>query len=123
MVALEGFACSAAGWAQAGIELTEEQVALFKPGCVVNVEYASDSPVWLIAKANDDNPNPLGNWLRGVEQEGFIVDGAVLDGKVQYTYETLVGFWGDDFTKYLTAIDAESSADWEVYSVSIGQTE
>ncbi len=123
VVALEGFACSAAGWAQAGIELTEEQVALFKPGCVVNVEYASDSPVWLIAKANDDNPNPLGNWLRGVEQEGFIVDGAVLDGKVQYTYETLVGFWGDDFTKYLTAIDAESSADWEVYSVSIGQTE
>ena len=123
IVALDGFACSAGGWAQAGIELTEEQVALFKPGCVVNIEYAADSPVWLIAKANDDNPNPLGNWLRGVEQEGFIVDGAVLDGKVQYTYETLAGFWGEDFTDYTIAIDAESSADWEVYSVSVGQTE
>lgn len=123
VVALDGFAYSASGWSQAGMELTDEQVALFKPGCVVNIEYAADSPVWLIAKSNDDNPNPLGTWLRGVEQEGFIVDGAVLDGKVQYTYETLVGFWGDDFTKYLTAIDAESSVDWEVYSLSIGQTE
>ncbi len=122
VVALDGFACSAGGWSQAGIELTEEQVALFQPGCVVNIEYKADAPVWLIAKAGDDNPNPLGNWLRGVEQEGFIVDGAVLDGKVQYTYETLVGFWGEDFTDYTIAIDAESSADWEVYSVSIGQT-
>ena len=91
-VELEGFACSAGGWSQAGIELTDEQKALFVPGCIVEIEYSSDAPVWLIAKGADENPNPKGNWLRGVNQEGdnaFVVDGAVADGKVQYTYEQL----------------------------------
>lgn len=122
-VEIEGFACSGAGWAQAGIELTEEQKALFVPGTVINIEYLSDSPVWLVAICNEDNPNPMGGWLRGVNQETFIVDGAVVDGKVQYTYEQLVPYFGDDFGQFLDTLQCESSADWEVYSVSVGQVD
>ena len=120
---LEGFATSAAGWAQAGIDLTDEQRALIGPGCVFEISYKSDAPVWFIAVASDANPNPLGNWLRGVNQETFIVDGAVSpDGtSVQYTYEQLVPYFGEGFEQYLNTLQCESSADWEVFSVSIGK--
>ncbi len=123
VTSLEGFAVSAAGWAQAGIDLTDEQRALLKPGCVINIEYSADAPVWLVAVGSDENPNPLGTWLRGVEQEGFISNGAVLEGKVQYTYEQMVEFFGEGWEQYTKTLQCESSVDWEVYSVSIGMTD
>ena len=127
VVEIEGFACSGGGWAQAGIELTEEQKALFVPGTVINIEYASDSPVWLVAISGDDDNgnalNPLGGWLRGVNQETFVVDGVVVDGAVQYTYEQLIPYFGEDYGQFLNTLQCESSADWEVYSVSVGQVD
>ncbi|MDE5749102.1 MAG: hypothetical protein K2I21_16235 [Acetatifactor sp.] len=128
VVELEGFACKAGGWAQAGIDLTEAQKALFVPGSVINIEYASDAPVWLVAISGDDESgnslNPLGGWLRGVNQEGdnaFVVDGVVVDGRVQYTYEQLIPYFGEDYGQFLNTLQCESSADWEVYSVSVGK--
>lgn len=117
--ALEGFAVSAGGWAQAGIDLTDEQRALLVPGCVVEVNYKCDEPVWLLAIGE----NPLGGWLRGVNQDDFIVDGAVsADGTtVQYTYEQLAAYFGDGFEQYLTTLQCEGKADWEVYSISVGK--
>ena len=123
VVEIEGFACNGGGWAQAGIELTEEQKALFVPGTVINIEYVSDSPVWLVAICNEDNPNPMGGWLRGVNQDTFVVDGAVVDGRVQYTYEQLIPYFGEDYGQFLDTLQCESSADWEVYSVSVGQVD
>ena len=122
-VELEGFAVSAGAWAQAGIELTDEQRALFVPGSVITINYKSDAPVWMVAICSDANPNPLGGWLRGVNQDTFVVDGAVsADGSsVQYTYEQLVAYWGEDFGQYLGTLQCESSADWEVYSVTVGK--
>ncbi len=119
---LDGFAVSAGAWAQAGIDLTEEQRALLVPGSIIEISYSSESPVWLVAISSDDNANPLGTWLRGVNQETFVVDGAVNGegNKVQYTYEQLVAYFGEDFGQYTTTLQCESSTDWEVYSVSIG---
>ncbi len=117
---IEGFAASGDGWAQGGIDLTEEQKALFAPGCVITIEYNSASPVWLVAVSSDENPNPLGTWLRGVNQETFVVDGAVGDGVVQYTYDQLVPYFGGDFGQYLNTLQCESSESWEVYGMTVG---
>ncbi|MBQ2935484.1 MAG: hypothetical protein IJD96_04510 [Lachnospiraceae bacterium] len=119
---LEGFATSAAGWAQAGIDLTDEQRALLVPGCVINIQYSAEAPVWLVAIGET---NPLGGWLRGVNQETFVVDGAVNadNTMVQYTYEQLVPYFGEDFGQHVTTLQCESSVDWEVYGVSIGMAE
>ncbi len=116
---LEGFAVKAGAWAQAGIDLTDEQRALFVPGSVITIQYKADAPVWMVAIGE----NPLGGWLRGVEQNTFVVDGAVSeDGSfVQYTYEQLVPYWGEDFGQYLGTLQCESNVDWEVYSVSVGK--
>ncbi|MDE7238385.1 MAG: hypothetical protein K2N41_01570, partial [Lachnospiraceae bacterium] len=72
------------------------------------------------AVSADENPNPLGTWLRGVNQDTFEVDGAVGDGIVQYTYEQLVPYFGEDFGQYVTTLQCEAANDWEVYSVSVG---
>ncbi len=120
---IEGFAASGDGWAQGGIDLTEEQKALFVPGCVINIEYNSASPVWLVAICKEENPNPMGGWLRGVNQETFVVDGAVGDGVVQYTYEQLVPYFGDDFGQFLDTLQCESSESWEVYGMSVGMAD
>ena len=116
---LEGFAVNAGGWAQAGIDLTDEQRAMLKPGAVITVNYECADPVWLIAIGE----NPLGGWLRAVDQNTFLVDGAVNEDNtcVQYTYEQLAAYWGDGFEQYLTTLQAEGKSDWKVYSVTIGQ--
>ena len=125
-VELEGFAgIKAGGWAQAGVQLTDEQKALLVPGSVLTINYSCPDPVWFVATATDDNPNPLGNWLRAVNQDTFVVDGAVsADGtSVQYTYEQLAAYWGEDFPQYIDQLQCESKSDWEVYSVTVGMTE
>ena len=120
VIELDGFAVSNGAWNQAGIDLTDEQRALFVPGSVITINFKSDAPVWLVAIGE----NPLGGWLRAVNQETFLVDGAVFNGgsSVQYTYEQLAAYWGDGFEQYLSTLQCESSADWEVYSVTVGQS-
>ncbi len=118
--AIDGMAVSAGGWAQAGTELSADIKALIKPGCVFNVSYKCDSPVWFVAIGD----NPLGGWLRAIDQGTFETCGAVdaENGMVQYTYEELVQFWGEGFEQYFGTLQCEGKANWEVYSVVIGQT-
>ena len=122
MVELEGFACSGSGWSQAGLnpldsdnltKITENLV----PGSVINIEYASDAPVWLVSDGQT-------GWQRAVDESTFEVSGTVYkDGAaVQYTYEQLAAFWGEGFEQSMTFLQGESSADFEIYSVKIGQT-
>lgn len=121
LTALEGFAVNGAGWAQAGVELTEEMKALFVPGCVINVNYKADAPVWLVAVSDG---NPAGDWMRvGLNEETSVNLGAYTDGFVQFTYEQLAEKLGGDFLDTLVTLQCESSVDWEVYSVSVGMTE
>ncbi len=118
-VALDGFAVSAGGWTQAGIDLTDEQRALLVPGSVIEISYSCSEPVWLIAIGEN---NPLGGWLRGIEQNNFVSGGYVATDKktVQYTYEQLVEFWGEDFGQYVSTLQCEGKDTWEVYSVKVG---
>ena len=119
-VELEGFACSGSGWSQGGLNpLSDDQKTLIAenlvPGSVIEIEYSSDAPVWLVSDGTT-------GWQRAVDESTFAVCGYVAaDGsKVQYTYEQLASFWGDGFEQNMTFLQAESSADFEIYSVKIG---
>ena len=116
-VAIEGFTTSAGGWTQAGVALTEDVRALMVPGSVFTINYNAASPVWFVGIGT------IG-WSRAVNQETFVVDGAVFnDGaSVQYTYEQLAAYWGENFAEILDGeLQCESRDEWEVYSVTIGQ--
>ena len=120
MVELEGFACSGGGWSQGGLNpLSDDQKAVIAanlvPGAVVNIEFASDAPVWMVSDGQT-------GWQRAVDESTFAACGTVYkDGKaIQYTYEQLASFWGDGFEQSMTFLQCESSADFEIYSVKIG---
>ena len=122
LVEVEGFAGSGAGWSQSGPNpLTEEQAALIAeklvPGSVLNIEYTADTPIWLVSDGQT-------GWQRAVDESSYEVCGAVYKdgGAVQYTYEQLASFWGEGFEKKMTFLQGESSSDYEIYSVKIGQT-
>ena len=119
---LEGFSVSEAEWKQKGVEITDEMRALFKPGCVLEIAYKCENPVWLVNSSTDANPNPNGLWLRGID-DSFIPTGYVsTDGTVvQYTYEQLAAFWGEGWENTIFKLEAEGQNPWEVYSVKVGQ--
>ena len=109
-VALEGFACTGDAWAQNGIELTEEQIALLVPGAVITIQYTSESgDMWIVM------PDAACGWSR-IEQQTAACDGDVC----QITYEQIAAVCGDDVSTWGTRIQCEASGAWEVYSVSIG---
>lgn len=117
---VEGFATSADGWAQAGADLTEDQIKALVPGSVININYTSESgEIWLVF------PGAEKGWMRiGVGNfdgsgQGF----AAYDGShAQVTYETIAKYLGDDTSKWGTTLQCEASTAWEVYGINIGQT-
>lgn len=122
-VTLDGFAVSNKGWNQAGIDLTDEQKALFVPGSIIEIAYKCVEPVWLVA-VSDGRPDG-NNWLRVQvsEAENFACHGNVdaAGTTVQFTYEQLVESLGEDFLDYIVKLQCEGREDWEVYSVTVGQ--
>lgn len=125
-VTLDGFAVSAKGWNQAGRALTDEEKALFVPGSIIEIAYKCDNPVWMVYVGADGATCATGkDWQRfGVdENNGFATLGNVDDAGtiVQFTYEQIAEFLGDDFLDKIGQLQCEGQADWEVYSVSIGQ--
>ncbi len=117
---VEGFEVSEAAWTQKGIELTDEQKALFVPGSIIEIEYKADEPVWLVAVSDG---NPKGDWVRVGTDEGndYACLGSVSDGKVQFTYELLEEALGKDFLSTLVQLQGESKVDWEIYKLSVGK--
>ena len=119
-VNLDGFAVSAGGWAQAGIEMTPEFLAALVPGSVINIQYTSETGnMWTVW------PGSSKGWMRvGVGNcdgsgQGF----AVCDGSTcQISYETLVEWLGEDTSTWGTTLQCESDGAWEVFSVSVGYT-
>lgn len=107
---LEGFATSGDGWAQNGMELTEEQWAMMKPGAVITVKYTSESGyLWVVM------PDASAGWSR-VEQQTALCDGETM----QITYEQIAAVCGEDVSAWGARLQFESDSAWEVYSVSIG---
>lgn len=117
---VEGFAVSAGAWAQAGVDVTDAIKEALVPGSIIEVTYKADAPVWLVA-VSDGNPN--GDWIRVGINDDFVSQGYVASdlSTVQYTYEQLEAALGKDFLNTLAVLQCESSADWEVFSMNIGQ--
>lgn len=117
-VAVEGFAISAGGWSQAGVDLTEDVIAALVPGSVININYTSETGnMWTVW------PGSANGWMRvGVgNADGSGQGFAVCDGsRCQISYETLVEWLGEDTSTWGTTLQCESDGAWEVYSLSIG---
>ena len=112
-VNIDGFAKSAGAWAQDGIELTEEQWAMMKPGAVIEINYTSENgDMWIVL------PWAEAGWTR-IEQQTAACNGSVC----QITYEQIAAVLGDDVSKWGTMLQCEASGAWEVYAVSIATAE
>ena len=108
--AIEGFAKSAAAWAQDGLDLTEEQWAMMKPGAVITIQYASETgDMWIVL------PGAAAGWTR-IEQQTAACDGSIC----QITYEQIAAVLGEDVSAWGTTLQCESSGAWEVFGVYIG---
>lgn len=108
-VSIDGFAKSAGAWAQDGMELTEEQWAMMKPGAVIEINYTSENgDMWIVL------PWAEAGWTR-IEQQTAACNGSVC----QITYEQIAAVLGDDVSKWGTMLQCEASGAWEVYAVSI----
>ena len=112
-VSIDGFAKSAGAWAQDGIELTEEQWSMMKPGAVIEINYTSENgDMWIVL------PWAEAGWTR-IEQQTAACNGSVC----QITYEQIAAVLGDDVSKWGTMLQCEASGAWEVYAVSIASAE
>ena len=112
-VNLDGFAKSAGAWAQDGIELTEEQWALMKPGAVIEINYTSASgDMWIVL------PDAAAGWTR-IEQQTAPCNGSVC----QISFEQIAAVLGEDVSTWGARLQCEASGDWEVYGVSIASAE
>ena len=115
-VNFEGFATSGGGWAQDGFEMPQEILDALVPGSVVNIEYSSeDGTLWIVMP--DD-----GKWTR-VGQPGGEGTPAAFNGSIcQVTFEQIAALCGDDVSAWGARMQCESVTNWEVYSVTVGQT-
>ena len=112
-VSIDGFAKSAGAWAQDGMELTEEQWAMMKPGAVIEINYTSENgDMWIVL------PWAEAGWTR-IEQQTAACNGSVC----QITYEQIAAVLCDDVSKWGTMLQCEASGAWEVYAVSIASAE
>ena len=108
-VSIDGFAKSGAAWAQDGIELTEEQWAMMKPGAVIEINYSSASgDMWIVL------PDAAAGWTR-IEQQTAPCNGSVC----QISFEQIAAVLGEDVSTWGARLQCEASGDWEVYGVSI----
>ena len=118
---IEGFSKSAGGWAQDGVDVSEDVIAALKAGSTIDISYTSESgEMWLVF------PGAEAGWTRvGVgDFDGSGNGYAAYDGShAQITFDTIAGILGDDTSKWGTTIQCEASSTWEVYSVSVGWAE
>ncbi|MCI5856396.1 MAG: hypothetical protein MR016_03395 [Agathobacter sp.] len=118
-VEIPGFSVSGDGWAQNGVDLDEASLAALQPGCVININYTSETgEIWLVF------PGSEAGWMRiGVgDFDGSGQGYAAYDGShAQITYDTIAQYLGEDTSKWGTTLQCEATSAWEVYSVTIGQ--
>ena len=115
-VELEGFHVSSTAWSQVGLEMTPAFLEALVPGSVVEVDYSSaDGAMWIVM------PDAAAGWMR-VGGCGNGVD-AVNNSRTiaQIPYEMIVQFCGEDKSTWGARLQCESSSDWEVFGVRVGQ--
>ena len=110
------------GWSQFGEGISDEAFeALQKPGSVINISYASESgECWVVM------PWAAAGWMRvGVgNYDGSGQGYAVFNGSTcQITHDMIAEYCGEDASTWGNCIQVEASTAFDVYSVTIGQTE
>lgn len=109
-VSIDGFAKSGAAWAQDGIELTEEQLAMLVPGSVITIQYESENgDLWIVM------PDAAAGWSR-IQQQTAACDGSVC----QITYEQIAEACGEDVSAWGARLQCEASGAWTVFAAYIG---
>jgi len=113
-VSLDGMSgITGTAWGQNGVDMTEEFLAALVPGAVVEIEYASTSgDIWIVM------PDAAAGWSR-VQQQTAATNNS--KNIAQITYEQIASVCGEDITTWGARLQCESSGDWEVYSVKVGQ--
>ncbi len=113
-----GAAVSGDGWAQDGVDLSEEALAALVPGSYINIQYTSESgEIWVVM------PDAQAGWMRvGVgDFDGSGQGYAAYDGKnCQIPYEMIAEYCGDDVSTWGTRIQFEASTPWSVTGATIG---
>ncbi len=120
LVEAEGAAVSGGGWSQVGFEMSTDFIAALVPGAVVTISFSSEADdIWVVM------PDASVGWSRvgvGNADGSGSVDAVCSNGVCQVTYEMLVAVCGEDVSTWGTRMQFESSVDWEVYSVAVGQS-
>lgn len=115
-VELPGFQKSSGAWAQDGIEMTQEFIDALVPGSVIEVDYKSeDGALWVVfpwATAGWMRVGGCGNGVDAVNNSHTIA---------QIPYELIEQFCGEDKSTWGAMLQCESSSNWEVYAVRVGQ--
>lgn len=90
--------------------------AVLQPGSVITIDYTSEATVWLVAQSWVDGA-PF-SWTRVGYEGGPSADNG---SRVQIPYERLVQELStDDFVTYLTMLQGEGEADWEINKATVG---
>ena len=113
-VSLDGMAgLSATGWGQNGVEMTPEFLAALVPGAIIEIEFSSTAgDMWLVF------PDSAAGWQR-IQQQTAATNNS--KNIAQITYEQIAAVLGEDTSAWGARLQCESSGDWEVYSVKVGQ--
>lgn len=109
--AMSGIAGGA--WGQNGVEMTEEFLTALVPGSVIEIEFNSTSgDMWIVL------PDATVGWSR-VQMMSATTNNSKTT--CQITYEQIVAVVGEDQSQWGARLQCESSGDWTVYSVKVGQ--
>lgn len=117
-VSLEGMSgISGTAWGQDGVEMTEEFLAALVPGAIIEIEFSSTSgDMWIVLP--DATPGGVAAWSR-VEQQTAPINNS--KNICQISYEQIAAVCGENVEEWGARLQCESSGDWEVYSVKVGQ--
>lgn len=113
-VALEAMSgISGSAWGQDGVEMTEDFLAALVPGAVIEISYSSDSgDMWIVM------PDAAAGWSR-VQQQTATTN--LSQSTAQITFEEIAAVCGEDVAQWGARLQCESSGNWEVYGVKVGQ--
>ena len=121
LVNWEGFAVTGGGWSQNGVAFTDEIKAALVPGSVLNISYSCESGnLWVVMNEAAAGWSRVG--VGNIDGSGSPIVAACNNGICQITYEQIASICGDDVSTWGNGLQCESDTEWEVYSVTVGQT-
>ena len=120
LVEFPDFAVKGDGWAQNGVAMPQEIIDALVPGSVVSISYSSENgDLWIVMN------EAAAGWMRVGQgnADGSGSDSAAFNGSIcQITYEQIAALCSDDVSTWGSTMQCEASGAWEVFSVTVGQS-